>query len=325
MAHELTQREDGFVEMAFTGPRSAIWHGLGNNLEDGASIEDWIQAAGMNWTVEEAEVLFEGKKDDSVLHTYKDRKILYRSDNEQSLSIVGSEFAVVQPQEVVEFFRDLVGIHGMKLSTAGTLYDGKRFWALAETGREGDVVAGDCIKGHLLLVTAVDGSMATTAKFVGTRVVCNNTLTVALNGLSSKPVVKVTHKKKFDPSAVKIDLGIIDKAWDRFMTNIKKLAETPMSEADTRRFYQGMLYDESKMADEQSWGTVREVNRLMQAAMRGSGAEMSVGTRWGALCGATELYTHGTGKRDKSHQFWDSYNGTLESKKLEVYRDLVLA
>lgn len=325
MAHELTQREDGFVEMAFTGPRGAIWHGLGNNLDENASIEQWIQAAGMDWKVEEAEVLFEGKKDDSVLHTYKDRKILYRSDNEQSLSIVGSEFAVVQPQEVVEFFRDLVGIHGMKLSTAGTLYDGKRFWALAETGREGDVVDGDHVKGHLLLVTAVDGSMATTAKFVSTRVVCNNTLTVALNGLSSKPVVKVTHKKKFDPSAVKIDLGIIDKAWDRFMVNIKKLAEQPMAEADTRRFYQKMLYDESKMADEQSWGVVREVNRLMQAAMRGSGAEMSVGTRWGTLCGATELYTHGTGKRDKSHQFWDSYNGVLESKKLEVYRDLVLA
>jgi phage/plasmid-like protein (TIGR03299 family) len=322
MAHELTQRKDGTVEMAFTGPRSAIWHGLGNNLEENASIEDWITSAGMDWSVEESNVMYEAKAD---IFTYPDRKILYRSDNKESLSIVGSDFAIVQPKEVVEFFRDLTQIHGMKLSTAGTLYGGKRFWALAETGREGDVAFGDTVKGHLLLVTAVDGSMATTAKFVSTRVVCQNTLTVALNGISSKPMVKVTHKKKFDPSAVKIDLGIIDQAWDRFMKNVKKMAETPFSDKQMRDFYQDLLYDDNKLSDEQSWGVVREVDRLMHNAKYGSGAELSAGTAWGALNGATELYTHGTGKRDKSHQFWDSYNGVLEAKKLDVYRQLALA
>ena len=54
MAHNLTQREDGTVEFAFTGPRSAIWHGLGNSLEEGASLEQWKKAAGMDWDLFEA-------------------------------------------------------------------------------------------------------------------------------------------------------------------------------------------------------------------------------------------------------------------------------
>jgi len=50
---------------------------------------------------------------------------------------------------------------------------------------------------------------------------------------------------------------------------------------------------------------------------------MSAGTRWGALCGATEYFTHGNGKRDVDHQFWDSYMGIQANQKFDIYRDLV--
>lgn len=326
MAHQLTERENGKVEMAFTGPRAAIWHSLGQNLEEGASIENWIQSAGMDWEVKEAAARYDAATDASTSEmTFPDRKILYRSDTGVALSIVGQDFKTVQPQAVVEFFRDLTEQHGMKLSTAGTLFGGKRFWALADTGKADEIVEGDVVQGHLLLVTAVDGTMATTAKFVSTRVVCNNTLTIAMGGISSKPMVKITHKKDFDPSAVKIDLGILSASWERCITNLRKLANKRMSAEEIRSFYEKKLFDPEHQFDDQSWGVVREVNRLTSLAEHGSGSDMSVGTAWGALCGATELYTHGTGKRDASHQFWHSYNGTLESKKLDMYRELLTA
>ena len=324
MAHELTERADGKVEMAFTGPRSGIWHGLGQELTEGASLETWKQEAGMDWEVFESPLIYNVAGAAGVESlAFPDRKVLFRSDNREPLGIVGNEFKIVQPEQVIEFFRDLVEQHGMKLSTAGTLYGGKRFWALAETGKSGEVTKGDTIDGHLLLTTAADGTMSTQARFTSTRVVCNNTLTVALRGLSSRPIVRVTHKKDFDPTAVKMDLGLLDQAWVQFMKNMKALASKPMSARQTREFFEEQLFDPGRLAHEQTWGVVREVGRLTDLALAGSGSDMSAGTAYGALCGITEHYTHGTGKRDASHQFWDAYAGSADSKKQEMFSALM--
>lgn len=321
MAHNLTRRENGMVEFAFTGPRSAIWHGLGNNLEDNASLEEWKKAAGMDWDVFESAVEYHvaGKKDALIV---PDKKVLFRSDTSEALSVVGDKFNIVQPEQVIEFFRDLVANNGMRLSTAGTLFGGRRFWALADTGKADEVTSGDAVQGHLLLVTACDGSLATTAKFVSTRVVCNNTLTVAL-GENAKQLVKVSHRSQFVAEDVHIDLKLVDEGWANMMKNLRKMANKKMTAKQTEAFYKERLFDPKKKEEEQGWGVKKELERLMALAMGGSGSEMSKGTAWGTLCGATELYTHGTGKRDASNQFWDSYNGRLEGLKVDTYNKLL--
>lgn len=315
MAHEISLRKNGFAEMAFTGARDAIWHGLGQSLEEGAPLETWRTAAGMDWQVSESPVQYVVGGE---INEFPNRRVLFRSDTNEALGVVGNGFKVVQPDEVLEFFRDLVTNHGMKLSTAGTLFGGKRFWALAETGREGQVTEGDYVKGHLLLTTAVDGSMATTAKFVSTRVVCNNTLTIAMSEKGQSDRVRVTHRASFDPNRVKLDLGIIDKKWFNFMNDMKKLASTKMSEKQTLTFYKELLIDKNRDAVKQERVVEKHLTRLMALAAGGSGSDMSKGTAWGALCGLTEYFTHGTGKRQHSQQFWDSYHGLFEKKKMQA-------
>lgn len=323
MAHQLTKRENGFVEFAFTGPRSAIWHGLGNNLEENASLEEWKKSAGMDWEVFESACEYRVAGNDSAL-LVPDKKVLFRSDDQKPLAVVGSNFKIVQPEEVIEFFRTLTENNGMRLSTAGTLFGGRRFWALADTGKADEVTDGDTVQGHLLLVTACDGSLATTAKFVSTRVVCNNTLTIAM-GEGSKQMVKISHRSEFNAEDVHIDLGLVDEAWVNMMRNLRALANTKMSKKQTESFYKEQLFDPKKKEEEQGWGVKRELERLMALANGGSGSDMSKGTRWGALCGATELYTHGAegSKRDASNLFWDSYNGRLEGLKLDTYNKLL--
>lgn len=325
MAHEITLRADGTAEMAFTGPRDAIWHGLGNNLDENASLEVWRKQAGMDWSVKESPLLYRGQNEDGeeMSLSFPERKVLFRSDNKEPLGIVGDDFKIVQPEMVIEFFRDLVENHGMKLSTAGTLYGGRRFWALADTGNSGEVTSGDRVDGHLLLTTAVDGTMSTQARFTSTRVVCNNTLTVALQGSSNRPIIRVTHKREFDPTAVKMDLGILDRGWHEYMQSMKRLADRKMDARSTREFFERQLFDPARDAASQTWGTIREVTRLTDLALGGSGSDMSRGTAWGALCAVTEHYTHGTGKRDPSHQFWDAYAGGADSKKQQLRNALV--
>lgn len=325
MSHELHTTADGKVSMAFTGPRDAIWHGLGQELNPASTIEEWQTAAGMDFAVEESPVQFTvGSLKGDQLATFPNRKALYRSDDNKALSIVGEDFKIVQPREVLEFFRDLVKLHGMTLSTAGVLFEGRRFWALAEMGGECEIVKGDEVKQHLLLTTAVDGSMATTAKVVATRVVCNNTLTLAMSE-KSNTIARVTHKRIFDPDAVKLDLGIIDKKWKTMMDNLKSLATQKMSAKQTMGFFQDLYFDKNKTADKQLPSIQRQVSKIVDLALSGSGSEFSAGTKYGALNGATEYFTHGTGRRDSSNQFWESYHGALNTQKLQVYNSLVAA
>jgi phage/plasmid-like protein (TIGR03299 family) len=92
---------------------------------------------------------------------------------------VGSRYNVVQPREVLEFYRDLTEVAGYELETAGVLKAGRKFWAwpaLASLPLKGK----DVVNGYLLLATSCDGTLATVAMPTTVRVVCNNTLTIAL-------------------------------------------------------------------------------------------------------------------------------------------------
>jgi phage/plasmid-like protein (TIGR03299 family) len=319
MSHEITIRANKMAEIAYTGDSSEIWHGLGQQLEVGAPLSVWKEQAGMDWEAFESIVTYNAMGEIKVV---PDKKVLFRSDTQEALSVIGAEYKIVQPGEILEFFNDLITLNGMKMSTAGTLFGGRRFWALADTGNAGEVVKNDEVRGYLLLTTSLDGSMSTQARFTSTRVVCNNTLTVALQS-GSKSVAKVTHHKQFDPKAVKIDLGLMTQSWGDYMDKLRALSNKKMTAEDTRNFYQKMFFNPKLAIEDQSMANHRLVEQLMLRAQTGVGSEFSRGTAWGALNGATELYTHWTGKRDASHQFWDSYFGNHSNKKDEVYEQLL--
>lgn len=317
--HHLTQRSNGFVEFAAAGDRQAVWHKLGQYLEDGASIETWKQQAGMDWMINSSPLMYNGKADIIV----DDRmQILHRSDDESRLGIVSKDYKVVQPGEVLEFFRDLTEANQMKLSAAGTLFGGAKFWATAEIGKDAFITNGDKISGFLLLMSSADGSSSTVAKLTSTRVVCNNTLQIALNS-KSRNAIKITHSKKFDPKQVKIDMGLIDVAWDSFVTNLKTLANKSMTDDAAQNFFAKLITPDNAAVDMELLRTQRHVDAMMHFYKNGAGAEMSYGTRWGALNAVTELYTHGNGKRDASHQFATSEVGTNSQIKMTALDKLL--
>ena len=136
----------------------------------------------------------------------------------------------VPPGEVLGFFRDLTDAAGFTLETAGTLFGGKHLWALASIGGEAAVTdPRGKMKGYLILSTACDGTMCTEASYTTVRVVCNNTLGFARNGVA-KVDVKVTHSATFDPHAVKRELGIETAKAQFFeaMGQFREMAEIPL-------------------------------------------------------------------------------------------------
>ena len=233
MAHEIES-------MAYVG--ATPWHGLGNPLTPHRPIDVWINEAGMNWQIEAGDVLFNaGGSEELLIKSFADNQVLFRSDTLAPLSVVSKRYQIVQPREVLEFYRDLVAVGGFELETAGVLKGGRKFWALARTGQENRLKGDDRIKGYLLLATSCDGTLATTAQFTSVRVVCNNTLQVAVAHPGG--AVKVPHSTQFDPALVKQSLGIGLSAWDSFMGDVHRLAARPVNPIEAQRFLVEVLGD----------------------------------------------------------------------------------
>lgn len=313
--------------MAYTG--SMPWHGLGNFLLSKQPLEVWAKQAGMDWQIDHAEVRYSPDEHNAaVAHSYPEQKVLYRSDTQAPLSVVSSRYQVVQPREVLEFYRDLTEVGGYELETAGVLKGGKKFWALARTGQSTRLRGGDEVNGYLLLATACDGTLATTAQFTSIRVVCNNTLAIALG--ASKGAVKVSHRSRFDPEAVKCQLGIATSSWDAFMTRIKALSECKVSPAMVERYYRRVLdrpeVPETPALPERSDRTLKALNDLFQG--RGMGADLASasGTAWGMLSAVTQFVDHERRARSLDHRrdaAWFGAGAMLKQKAWEEALQLV--
>ena len=202
MAHELSLRDNGSAEMAFVG--STPWHGLGQSVTKGASIGVWAKEAGLDWTALEAPVVFDAG---GSLQRFDGSKVIYRSDTGLPLATVGSRYEIVQPSAMLEFFRDMTEQGGWHIHTAGVLREGRKLWAMASNDQFSQVGKKDSIGQNLLLATSLDGSMKTVAALTAVRVVCANTLALAL-GTGTGDRVEVSHRSVFDPRGIKRTLGV---------------------------------------------------------------------------------------------------------------------
>ena len=285
--------------MAYVGAEP--WHGLGQQLNPHQPIEAWQQAAGMDWQIEASPVRFFNGSD--TLHTFAEQQVLHRSDTHTPLAVVSNRFQVVQPREILEFYRDLTAVSGFQLETAGVLKGGKKFWALAKTGQSAVLKGDDRVNGYLLLATACDGTLATTAQFTSVRVVCNNTLHIALG--DNDGAVKVSHRSTFDANAVKRQLGIAVSSWDGFMLRMKALADRKVSDAQAQAFLHKVLGTQPQSPEK----AFRAAYELYQGDGKGAALSSAQGTAWGLVNAVTEYADHSKRARSVDHRLDSAWFG----------------
>ena len=312
MAHEIES-------MAYVG--ATPWHGLGNPLTPHRPIDVWINEAGMNWQIEAGDVLFNaGASDELRIKSFADNQVLLRSDTLAPLSVVSKRYQIVQHREVLEFYRDLVAVGGFELETAGVLKGGRKFWALARTGQENRLKGDDRIKGYLLLATSCDGTLATTAQFTSVRVVCNNTLQVAVAHPGG--AVKVPHSTQFDPALVKQSLGIGLSAWDSFMGDVHRLAARPVNPIEAQRFLVEVLGDTKLAIDQQpNQRGIQTVRNLFEGKGRGSELASAQGTAWGLVNSVTEFVDHHRKARNQDFRLdsaWFGQGAALKDRAFQA-------
>ena len=314
--------------MAYVGAEP--WHGLGQTLPANQSIETWAQAAGMDWTICETPVRYMSEQSGALgaIRTFEDQKVLFRSDTKAALSVVGGRYQVVQPKAVLEFYRDLSEVSGFELETAGVLKEGRKFWALAKTGKSSTLKGGDTVNGYLLLATSCDGTLATTATPTTIRVVCNNTLTIALQGAAG--AIKVPHSTSFDAQAVKKQLGIAVSQWESFMYRMKTLSERKVKSHEAMHYFLKVLCQTSEHVDPALGLTNERALKKVQSLYEGhgKGAELASaqGTAWGLLNAVTEFVDHERRARNQEYRLdsaWFGQGAVLKQKALDHALQLV--
>jgi len=314
--------------MAYAG--ATPWHGLGNRLQAFQPLDVWAEAAGMNWRIEETDVMFRtGAHELDAVKAFSEQKVLYRSDTLAPLSTVSQRYQVVQPSQVLEFYRDLTEVGGYQLETAGVLKGGRKLWALARTGQSTTLAGGDEVRGYLLLATACDGTLATTAQFTSVRVVCNNTLQIALG--RNRGAVKVPHRSEFDPQAVKDELGVTISSWDGFMVRMHELAERKVSHTESERFFQRLFtYSWTRPGAEGSVKVndrgVKAVLSLFEGNGRGATLQSAAGTAWGLVNSVTEYVDHQQRARNPGNRLnsaWFGAGAALKQKAWDAALELI--
>jgi phage/plasmid-like protein (TIGR03299 family) len=250
----------------------------------------------------------------------EDRFVLSRSDTGVALSVVSGDYHIVQPKEVLEFYRDLVTSFGYSLETAGALNGGRKVWALAKTGKTAFVSSGkaDEIGAYVLLATSCDKTLATTIAFTSIRVVCQNTLCFAQDDIAKnkRPQLKVPHSVRFDPDPVKSTLALIDKAWTTFSDKVQKLAERPIEETAASSFFKKLLLQkEDKGLSPKAQRELASIMSLYQSAP-GQDLDTAKGTLWGTVNAVSYYVDHvrSVGAGDRLDSAWFGAGSALKDK-----------
>lgn len=316
MSHEI-EMVNGEAQMAYAG--ETPWHSLGVRVGDDLSPQEMMKAAGLDWTVERFPLTTQvGDKTITV----PGKQALVRSSDSAVLDVVGDQWIPVQNESAFEFFDEYVKAGGMSMHTAGSLKDGKIIWGLAKVNESFSLFGGkDEVESYLLLSNPHNYGRGVDVRFTPTRVVCNNTLSLALDGKASLGI-SLNHRQEFDVEKVKLALDAASKQMDTYrgaaeFMGKKRFSQDKLTEYFSRVFpkttgkNKGLSFEEL-MAEMKSGKNVlsRNAQTALEVIHTQPGADMGAGTWWSAYNAVTYMTNHmlGNNADTRLQSAWYGYN-----------------
>ena len=213
--------------------REAPWHNLGIRVENALSSQEALTAAGLDWKVIQKPMM---TVDNLPIEGFKAN---IRATDEKVLGVVTDRYKIVQNYEAFEFTDDLLG-EGVKYETAGSLQNGRKIWLLARLP-DNYIIGGDRICPYLVFSNSHDGSGSIKVAMTPIRVVCQNTLNLAL--LDAKRIWTTIHtgniKSKLDEA--KKTLLLAEFYMDKLGTEIDKLNKIKITDSKVMEFINELL------------------------------------------------------------------------------------
>lgn len=299
MAHQIDVTSRATASYAST---KREWHGLGQLMVPGATIEEWQKQAGMDYRVRRSVIRYATERDltdASAFQTITDKHVLFRSDTGAALGVVSDNYKVVQPSEVLEFFRDWADNGGLTIESAGVLFGGKRYFATAKLTDAVAVDGGqDKVVPYALLSTSADGSLSTECRWTTVRTVCNNTLSMAL---TSSAAFKVSHRSVFKPEEARRVVEAANAEFSAFMQTARSLAHIKVERERAETLTVALLNKANEDAARETAAFAR-IMALFNGGAKGSSFETAHDTAWGWLNAVTEYADHHVRARSEENR-----------------------
>lgn len=284
MAHELATT-NGRAAVAYFG--QTPWHGLGTKLDNPATADEAITAAGLDYEATLSPV------QTSAGTEIPSRKAVVRSDTGNVLGVVGKDYVPIQNRDAFSFLDMVVADGGLRYHTAGALGKGERVWMLARLPGHVRVQGTDDVtEKFLLLSNSHNGTSALRVFFTPIRVVCANTLAVA-HARGAGQGISIQHKgdlaaKVRQAQAV---LGFAHRFYDDLHGHMNRLSGYYPTAEQLTTYFKSLYPDPPEGEKTRAENTRQELFRLFE---HGRGQEI-YGIRhsaWAAYHAVTEYVDH---------------------------------
>lgn len=318
----------GRATMAYQG--ETPWHMLGTAMEGNPDVNAALRAANLDWKVELQDLYL--KNGTKVPH----RKAIVRDVDSRILGMPSGRYTPLQNSEAFGVLQPACENLGITIETAGALGIGDRVWMLAKLPAEANIepVNGDKVNGYFLVTSGHNGKTRYRGRPTPVRVVCANTLAMAMH--SGTDMFDFVHTK-----STKDQLGALEKLISNLVKAMKKtgetfqkLAEKKLTMEDTQNYIANVLgVDEDDVEDLEFDDPVMDarLKKILSLSFNGRGADFAPNTLWSAYNGLTEYIDHvrpieartskGIISANRSAVF--GRNSKMKTKALELAAELV--
>lgn len=262
--------------------REKPWHGLGVRVEEAPRSKEALELAGLNWTIDGLPI-FDGNGNE-----IKGYKANTRSSDGKVLGIVGSRYTVVQNSEAFDFTDSLIG-EGITYETAGSLRGGKQIWLLGKMPER--YILGDKFEPYICFTNTHDGTGAVRACMTPVRVVCNNTLNMALEGASRAWSTPHRGNVQAKLEEARQTLELADKYLIRLDEEADRLANESMSEGEVHDALDKMLALPEDATDRMKRTAEEVKDEIIICTLRPDVAQF-LNTKWGFLNAVSDYVGH---------------------------------
>jgi phage/plasmid-like protein (TIGR03299 family) len=340
------------------------WHGLGKSINHDVTPVEMLVEAELNWTVSKrplyTPMVVNGTASTSLeafitaggrTLQLSDYFALVRDSDNKVFGPAGKDYVPIQNEQAFNFFRKFTDAGHMRMETAGALQEGRQVWVLAKLKKSFILPGDDEVKGYLLLSSPHIWGKSFVIKFVTIRVVCMNTLTMAMNESQYGKGFRMPHIRAFDGQVeheAQVSLGIATELFEGFEATANKLSKTKVNEDVMVRYladiYQPELIGEyfgksyfkkneaeqakllvdptsPKIKGDQLKRTPYEVLRTLDYAP-GATADSAKGTLWGIFNATTYHADHLAG-RDRDNSLYSSWFGPKSVTKTSALKRAV--
>jgi phage/plasmid-like protein (TIGR03299 family) len=303
MSHEV---ESMFYVSNEENGRFVPWHGLGTPVKEAQTSKEAIKVAGLDWTVESKPI-------------YSDKgieipgfKANTRNIDDKVLGIVSNRYRIVQNSDAFDFTDSLIG-EEVKYETAGSLCGGKRIFLLAKLPDK--KILDDDFDNYICFTNSHDGKGAIEACMTPTRVVCQNTLNLALSKATRKWSTRHTGNIESKLAEAKHTLQLAEEYMNELAIVADQMANTTVTESEVVSMLDE-IYPMSEDISDRAKRTINQKKNDFMVCMLSPDILKFKNTAWGVINAASDFSTHKAPARLTSNYQENKFNKLLDGDKI---------